>query len=122
MNCTPANVSCVGDHSPTLHKTGISSRKGEGLPGSWAVLFICVLVEHPARYVPPLAHLTQRRSSARIASHQETATFIHRFTVACICPKSCGCSPRCAWTAQLWTPAHALHAETVRSSNPKPRR
>src|SRR5262245_52229623 len=36
------------------------SRRGEGLPGSWTVLFVRAMVEHPAGYVPLLAHLTQR--------------------------------------------------------------
>src|SRR5262249_50633822 len=36
------------------------SRRGEGLPGSWAVLFVRAMVEHPAGYDPLLAHLTQR--------------------------------------------------------------
>ena len=36
------------------------SRRGEGLPGAWAVLFIRAMVEHPAGYVPLLAHLTER--------------------------------------------------------------
>lgn len=32
------------------------SRRGEGLPGYWAVLFVRALVEHPAGYEPLLAH------------------------------------------------------------------
>ena len=36
------------------------SRRGEGLPGAWAVLFVRAMVEHPAGYVPLLAHLTER--------------------------------------------------------------
>lgn len=51
----PANAPCVGDHSPALRKAGVLSRKGEGLPGSWAVLFVRALVEHPAGYDPLLA-------------------------------------------------------------------
>ena len=31
-------------------------RRGEGLPGSWAVLFVRAVVEHPAGYCPRLAH------------------------------------------------------------------
>ena len=38
------------------------SRRGEGLPGAWAVLFVRAMVEHPAGYVPLLAHLTERPS------------------------------------------------------------
>ena len=57
-----ANVSCVGDGSPALRKTGDGSRRGEGLPGAWAVLFVRAMVEHPAGYVPLLAHLTERPS------------------------------------------------------------
>jgi hypothetical protein len=33
------------------------SRRGEGLPGSWAVLFVRAIVEHPAGYGPLLAHM-----------------------------------------------------------------
>ena len=36
------------------------SRRGEGLPGAWAVLFVRAMVEHPTGYVPLLAHLTER--------------------------------------------------------------
>jgi len=36
------------------------SRRGEGLPGAWAVLFVRAMVEHPAGYRPLLAHLTER--------------------------------------------------------------
>ena len=36
------------------------SRRGEGLPGSWTVLFVRAMVEHPAGYGPLLAHLTER--------------------------------------------------------------
>ena len=36
------------------------SRRGEGLPGYWAVLFVRAIVEHPAGYASLLAHLTQR--------------------------------------------------------------
>src|SRR5499425_2947086 len=36
------------------------SRRGEGLPGAWAVLFVRAMVEHPAGYAPLLAHLTER--------------------------------------------------------------
>jgi hypothetical protein len=38
------------------------SRRGEGLPGAWAVLFVRAMVEHPAGYVPLLAPLTERPS------------------------------------------------------------
>jgi hypothetical protein len=49
------------------------SRRGEGLPGSWAVLFMRAIVEHPAGYASLLAQLTQRslwpsRHPARSAS------------------------------------------------------
>jgi len=47
-----ANVSCVGDGSPALRATGVSSRRGEGLPGYGAVLFVRAMVEHPAGYQP----------------------------------------------------------------------
>ena len=36
------------------------SRRGEGLPGYWAVLFVRAVVEHPAGYDPLLAHCTER--------------------------------------------------------------
>ena len=36
------------------------SRRGEGLPGYGAVLFVRAMVEHPAGYVPLLAHVAQR--------------------------------------------------------------
>ena len=55
-----ANVSCVGDGSPALRSTGVSSRRGEDLPGSWTVLFVRAMVEHPAGYAPLLAHFAQR--------------------------------------------------------------
>ena len=55
-----ANVSCVGDGSPALRKTGNGSRRGEGLPGYWTILFIRAMVEHPAGYAPLLAHFAQR--------------------------------------------------------------
>ncbi len=55
----PAYVSCVGDGSPALRHTGISSRRGEGLPGYEAVLFVRAMVEHPAGYNPLLAQCAQ---------------------------------------------------------------
>ncbi len=48
----PANARHVGDGSPALRKTGFSSRRGEDLPGYWAVLFVRAVVEHPAGYDP----------------------------------------------------------------------
>jgi len=36
------------------------SRRGEGLPGYGAVLFVRAMVEHPAGYGPLLAHLTEK--------------------------------------------------------------
>jgi hypothetical protein len=57
----PANVSCVGDHSPALRQAGLESRRGEGLPGYEAVLFVRAIVVHPAGYHSLLAHL--RRES-----------------------------------------------------------
>jgi len=36
------------------------SRKGEGLPGAWAVLFVRAMVEHPAGYGSLLARCTER--------------------------------------------------------------
>ncbi len=52
----PASVSSVGDGSPALRITGFSPRRNKGLPGSWAVLFVCAVVEDPAGCKPPLAH------------------------------------------------------------------
>ena len=49
----PAYASCAGDHSPALRNTGVSSRRGEGLPGYWTVLFVRAMVEHPAGYKSP---------------------------------------------------------------------
>jgi hypothetical protein len=54
------HVPCVGDGSPALRSTGVSSRRGEGLPGYGAVLFVRAMVEHPAGDVPLLAHVAQR--------------------------------------------------------------
>jgi hypothetical protein len=54
------HVPCVGDGSPALRSTGVSSRRGEGLPGYGAILFVRAMVEHPAGYVPLLAHVAQR--------------------------------------------------------------
>ena len=36
------------------------ARRGEGLPGYGAILFVRAMVEHPAGYVPLLAHLPER--------------------------------------------------------------
>ena len=59
-----ANVSCVGDGSPALRKTGMgrgAARSPPVKPGDyWAVLFVRAMVEHPAGYAPLLAHLTER--------------------------------------------------------------
>ena len=49
----PAYASCAGDSAPALHNAGVSSRRGEGLPGSWTVLFVRAMVEHPAGYKAP---------------------------------------------------------------------
>ena len=56
------NAPRVGDGSPALRHTGMSSRRGEGLPGYWAVLFVRAVVEHPAGYDPLLAQLLRRGS------------------------------------------------------------
>jgi hypothetical protein len=53
----PASVPSVGDGSPALRITGFSPRRDKGLPGSWAVLFVCAVVEDPAGCRPPLAHV-----------------------------------------------------------------
>jgi hypothetical protein len=49
----PAYVSCVGDGSPTLRIAGLSSRRGEGLPGYGAVLFRACHGRTPRRIQPP---------------------------------------------------------------------
>jgi hypothetical protein len=49
----PAYVSCVGDGSPTLRIAGLSSRRGEGLPGDGAVLFRACHGRTPRRIHPP---------------------------------------------------------------------
>jgi hypothetical protein len=54
------HVPCVGDGSPALRSTGVSSRRGEGLPGYGAILFVRAMVEHPAGYGPLLAHTTEK--------------------------------------------------------------
>ena len=41
------------------------SRRGEGLPGYWAVLFVRAMVEHPAGYDPLLAHSRRGRCGLR---------------------------------------------------------
>jgi len=60
---TVADDTCARQHvvrrrrvtgSPPNRKV---SRRGEGLPGSWAVLFVRAIVEHPAGYGPLLAHM-----------------------------------------------------------------
>ena len=43
-----AHMSCVGDGAPARRAPGVSSRKGEGLPGDGAVLCVRAMVEHPA--------------------------------------------------------------------------
>jgi hypothetical protein len=46
------------------------SRRGEGLPGSWAFLFVRAMIEHLTGYVPLLARHTERplRPSSNSAS------------------------------------------------------
>ncbi len=53
---TPAGAPRVADASPALRSTGFLPRRNEGLPGSWAVLFVRAVVEDPAGCKPPLAH------------------------------------------------------------------
>ena len=53
------NVSCVGDGSPALRKTGMS--RGEARASRClGRLFVRAMVEHPAGYGPLLAHRTER--------------------------------------------------------------
>jgi hypothetical protein len=49
----PADASCAGDPAPARRHTGVSSRRGEGLPGSGTVLFMRALVAHPAGDTSP---------------------------------------------------------------------
>jgi hypothetical protein len=65
----PANVSCVGDNSPALRDTGVSSRRGEGLPGDGAILFVRAMVEHPAGYTLLLAQTLPCRGVLLPSSH-----------------------------------------------------
>ena len=51
----PASAPNVGDGLPALRKTEFLPRRNEGLPGSWAVLFVRAVVEDPAGCRPPLA-------------------------------------------------------------------
>jgi len=44
------------------------SRRGEGLPGYWTVLFVRAMVEHPAGYDPLLAHSRRGRCGLRCNS------------------------------------------------------
>ena len=44
------------------------SRRGEGLPGYWAVLFVRAVVEHPAGY-GPLAHSRRGRCCLQVKQH-----------------------------------------------------
>jgi hypothetical protein len=86
-----ANVSCVGDGSPALRTTGHGSRRGAGLPGSWTVLFLRAMVEHPAGYAPRLAHCAPRallpsRHAAPWASGKRRG-----FGAACSMAHTCAC-------------------------------
>src|SRR5215468_1229511 len=64
--CRVADDTCA--HQRVVHRRRVTgsppdrdeSRRGEGLPGAWAVLFVRAMVEHPAGYAPLLAHLTER--------------------------------------------------------------
>jgi len=55
-----ANVSCVRRRVTGSPQNRDEARRGEGLPGYGAILFVRAMVEHPAGYVPLLAHLTER--------------------------------------------------------------
>ena len=56
-----AHMSCVGDGAPARRAPGVSSRKGEGLPGDGAVLFVRAMVEHPAGDQPRSPKKNSRR-------------------------------------------------------------
>ncbi len=56
----PAGAPNVGDGSPALRIAGVSPRRNEGLPGSWAVLFERAVVVDPAGCKPPLALVAVR--------------------------------------------------------------
>src|SRR5712691_5565155 len=49
----PAYASCAGDPAPALRHTGVSARRGTGLPGYWSVLCVRDLVAHSAGYTSP---------------------------------------------------------------------
>ncbi len=84
----PASVPSVGDGSPALRITGFLPRRNKGLPGSWAVLFVCAVVEDPAGCEPPLAH------------HGEVAVAFRHF-------KTLGTRNEIAFVA-AWPTAHTL--------------
>src|SRR5206468_8185648 len=86
-----ADVSCVGDGSPALRKTGDGSRRGEGLPGYWTVLFVRAMVEHPAGYDPLLAHDTERPLSPSSNSAPWASGKSRGFGAACPMARTFAC-------------------------------
>jgi hypothetical protein len=59
----PANTPHVGDWSPDLRLSGLLTRRNEGLPGFWAVLFVRAVVEDPAGCSSLLARSSERLPS-----------------------------------------------------------
>jgi len=65
----PADTRRVGDGSPDLRGSGRLTRRNEGLPGFWAVLFVRAVVEDPAGCSSLLAHVGE----AAVAFRQSNA-------------------------------------------------
>ncbi len=73
----------VGDGSPALRYTGLLPRINEGLPGSWAVLFVRAVVQHPAGYDPssPLP-LFEEITGEAVVAFRENRTLGIRIPIA----------------------------------------
>ena len=67
------------------------SRRGEGLPGSWTVLFVRAMVAHPAGYVPRLAHLTERPLEPSSNSAPWASGKVRGFGAACPMARTFAC-------------------------------
>jgi hypothetical protein len=67
------------------------SRKGEGLPGSGAVLFIRAMVEHPAGEGPLLAHTTEKPWLPAGQSGPWASGKDRGFGAACPMARTCAC-------------------------------
>jgi hypothetical protein len=76
-------VPCVGDGAPALRSTGVSARRGEGLPGDGAILVVRAMVEPPAGDVPLLAHGAQRTLGPSGTSAPWASGKVRGFGAAC---------------------------------------